>query len=201
MKKLLTLLILSSFLFSCKDDDENILDIHTPLAINGQVQTKSTDAEVLHVVKNASTMINNDDTERSLGYGENYLYENGITRDIENRRLLFAGGHVIKPNVEGPRLGLFITDTRDVIFTSYLDAEGNTIDPSTVSIDNIIGLQKGRDTIAYIPNKILKAAQEAIIIAFEAEDYETCYALFDSAIVFVPITGAEYRKLKADGVE
>lgn len=59
----------------------------------------------------------------------------------------------------------------------------------------------GRDTIAYIPNTILREAEKNIKEAYAQGDYETCYKLFDTALSFYPITGAEWRALKAQGIE
>ena len=53
------------------------------------------------------------------------------------------------------------------------------------------------DTIAYIPNSVLSNAKDKIRAAFDAQNYTKCYALFDSAFVFIPITGEEWRELKA----
>lgn len=54
-----------------------------------------------------------------------------------------------------------------------------------------------RDTIAYIPNSVIRAAESAIRTAYNAKDIEACYTLFNNAYVFTPITGAEWRALKA----
>lgn len=55
------------------------------------------------------------------------------------------------------------------------------------------------DTIAYIPNGVLRAAKEIIKPAFDRGDYATCYKVFDEAFTFTPITGAEWRALKDAG--
>jgi hypothetical protein len=55
----------------------------------------------------------------------------------------------------------------------------------------------GRDTIAYIPNSVMKLADDSIYSAFEKKDYTTIYSLFNTAFTFIPITGAEWRALKA----
>ncbi len=52
------------------------------------------------------------------------------------------------------------------------------------------------DTVAYIPNAVLKAANIRIKAAYDVENYTECYRLFDSVFVFTPITGAEWRELK-----
>lgn len=42
------------------------------------------------------------------------------------------------------------------------------------------------DTIAYIPNEIITDARIAILDAYEKEDYETVYNLFENAYKFYP---------------
>lgn len=56
-----------------------------------------------------------------------------------------------------------------------------------------------RDTVGYIPNSVLRAAEVEIKTAFEALDNEEVYRLFNEAFTFVPVTGAEWRALKAKG--
>ena len=53
------------------------------------------------------------------------------------------------------------------------------------------------DTIAYIPNSILREAQVKIKAAYDAQNYTECYAMFDTVFVFIPISGSEWRALKA----
>ena len=53
-----------------------------------------------------------------------------------------------------------------------------------------------KDTIAYIPNSVLRAAETAIKQAFADKNTELVYQLFNEAFTFRPTTGAEYRQLK-----
>ena len=55
------------------------------------------------------------------------------------------------------------------------------------------------DTIAYIPNSVIKEARISIKAAYDAGDYAKVYKLFDTAFTFIPITGEEWRALKAAG--
>ena len=52
------------------------------------------------------------------------------------------------------------------------------------------------DTIAYIPNAIIRDAEEKIKTAYTGENEAAVYALFMSAYKFIPITGAEWRALE-----
>ena len=56
------------------------------------------------------------------------------------------------------------------------------------------------DTLAYIPNANITAAREAILEALEAKDTVAVYGIFKDAFKFTPITGAEWRALKAQGL-
>jgi hypothetical protein len=76
--------------------------------------------------------------------------------------------------------------TYDVVFVHYSTSSS---DPN-----NVI------DTIAYIPNSVLRNAEIAIKAAYEAKDIEACYTLFNTAYTFTPITGAEWRELKKQGL-
>lgn len=57
-------------------------------------------------------------------------------------------------------------------------------------------LNNKRDTIAYIPNAVMREAETAIKIAYDAQDYEEVYRLFNEAFTFLPITGPEWRALE-----
>lgn len=55
------------------------------------------------------------------------------------------------------------------------------------------------DTLAYIPNSVITEAREKIVTAFADSNYTEVYRLFDVAFTFTPITGPEWRALKASG--
>jgi len=54
-----------------------------------------------------------------------------------------------------------------------------------------------RDTIAYIPNNVMRTAESQIKIAYDAQDYEEVYRIFNEAFTFLPVTGPEWRAIKA----
>jgi len=88
--------------------------------------------------------------------------------------------------------------------TDIIDFDGNYmpkfIESENCILQRIINANKPNmviDTIAYIPNAVLRAAEARIKQAFAREDYTTCYHVFDSAFVFIPITGSEWETLKA----
>ena len=53
-----------------------------------------------------------------------------------------------------------------------------------------------RDTVAYIPNAVLRAAELQIKTALEAKDTTAVYRIFNEAFTFTPITGTEWKNLK-----
>lgn len=56
------------------------------------------------------------------------------------------------------------------------------------------------DTIGYIPNAILRQAEAQIKAAYQAKDNEEVYRVFDEKFRFLPVTGAEWRVLKSQGL-
>lgn len=56
-----------------------------------------------------------------------------------------------------------------------------------------------KDTIAYIPNSVLRTAETAIRKAYADKDIDACYSVFNTAYTFTPITGAEWKALKSAG--
>lgn len=55
------------------------------------------------------------------------------------------------------------------------------------------------DTIAYIPNSVITEARTNIQTAFADSNFVEVYRLFDVAFTFTPITGPEWRALRAAG--
>ena len=54
---------------------------------------------------------------------------------------------------------------------------------------------KDIDTVAYIPNIVMKTAREGIEKALIEKDTASVYVIFKNAFTFIPVTGAEYRDL------
>ncbi len=57
------------------------------------------------------------------------------------------------------------------------------------------------DTIAYIPNLVLRAAETEIREAYDNKDIDACYQIFNDFYTFTPITGAEWRALKKNNLQ
>ncbi|MEG1623043.1 MAG: hypothetical protein RR330_06710, partial [Alistipes sp.] len=99
-------------------------------------------------------------------------------RDYVNERLMMWGDDIIV-STDGSLNNGFIAG-EDLILNRVIDEQKGTM-----------------DTIAYIKNATLRTAEAAIRKAYAEKDYATIYKLFDEAFTFVPITGAEWRALKA----
>lgn len=182
------------FLFSCNKHEDsknnNILDVNAELSVNlknqsGFRSSTSRDTTLLRqVIKNASGI---------TGMDHSYILGKDVGRGIQdafkdtvNLKIKFWGIDVITPegsNADGETraagLSWLSSLLVNVVFTS-----------------NFVG-----DTIAYIPNSIIKSIHKRIKIAFDKGDYAECYRIFDTEYVAYPITGKQYRKLVADGIE
>lgn len=63
-------------------------------------------------------------------------------------------------------------------------------------------VDKNNDTIAYIPNKQLREAEQKIMAAYADSNFNEIYRLFkEEAYKFVPTTNKQYSKLKAQGLQ
>lgn len=182
MKKLIILLVAISLL-SCKDNkdqEQKRIDKNSTIALNSQIaKSDSPTHRSPRFIVDSTTVIQVNGG--AMGFSEKQ-------RDTINNRLLVWGFHVI---TEQGELELKFIGSRNVVF-EYWPGEGK---PGFDS-DNIL-----RDTIAYIPNSVLDKAEAEIRAAYDAGDFETVYTLFQDAYTFIPITGAEWRALKAQGIE
>lgn len=103
---------------------------------------------------------------------------NDDSRDLENVRLLMYSSDVIAQTGD---LNESFLIAEDFVFATINER------------------QEVVDTLAYVPNRVLREAAVKIRAAYEAKDYQTCYDLFEKAYTFRPITGAEWRDLKSRG--
>ncbi len=88
--------------------------------------------------------------------------------------------------------------------TDILHPDGYFIPDFLEAFDMVIEVFRTNDdidTIAYIPNAVLREAEQKIRAAFELQDYDEVYNIFYNAFKFRPITGAEYRELKLQGLQ
>ena len=184
MKKLF-FFALVAILAGCKDEvkvfqlDPNAMISIRPAggAFNASMKVKSTEAHLsaLEIVKQTTNMSFYNDSV----FGESVCYVNFAGRDTINLSLKRWGADII--DIDGNYVSDFIK-ARDCVF---------------VIIKNDGTPNITFDTVAYIPNSTLRDADKNIKFAYTAKDNETVYSLFDKAFTFTPITGAEWRALKA----
>jgi len=101
-------------------------------------------------------------------------------------------------NPENPMLKMYGLD--------IINQEGNYVPDFIESVDCLIikfdlfaPYGAPRDTLAYIPNATLRAAETVIKQAYESKNEQLVLNTFNTAFTFLPITGAEWRALKAAG--
>ncbi len=206
MKKLFLLIAVTTALFiSCsKDDNKSSYDPFRPVPIRAAAGTRAyIQGNLLtgkQVVQQTWGMKGKyPDGTPTQGGGKTFTE---VMRDTINPALKLLMQDVIgkSPDKQSLVLDGFFLTLRDVVFTRDLHIEGkDTVfcgyyDDYSGPIlkPNII------DTIAYVPNAQLIAAEPLVRAAFEKGDYNECYRILEKAYSFIPITGAQWRKLKAE---
>ena len=119
--------------------------------------------------------------------------------------LLMFGTDIINSSGRFNKSFLFARDV--VIFgkryqgklTTYGDRQSYGDDFEN-SLGYLIGKQGVKDTIAYIPNAVMREAQGRIEKAYNEGNYTEVYKLFHETFRFRPITGRKWRELKAQGL-
>lgn len=137
----------------------------------------------------------------------------GVKADTENPKHLTARQIVEQANaLTGVNFGIMGVDdwnrdlerNRIIGVSTWVVAQDGTLETGLIKARDMIlvTLDYGnipRDTIAYLPNAVMIEAEKKIRAAYDVENYEACYKLFEEAFVFYPITGAEWLALKAAG--
>lgn len=131
-----------------------------------------------------------DGTRAVADFVDSIYYQN---RDTVNWKIKFMGFDVIESDGS---LGAFPQYT-NIVLCVALDTNCNPVKP--LNYRGTLDLK--RDTVAYIPNAVMRRNLEQLTKYYEAGEFENCYKMFDTAYFFTPISGADYRKLVADGIE
>ncbi len=181
MKKIAIFFIVIAALMACeKEPGSSKLDPAAPVYISGSEAV--TDAKgqdllsVKEVIKQSNYFVcNHSSHPTSIAY---YTIDGVCERDTVNNRIVGYSAWVI--TAEGSLSTEFI-ESRNFLLINY--------DWDTV-----------RDTLGYIPNSVMIAAETAIKAAYEEDDYEECYRLFQEAFVFYPTTGERYLQLVEEGL-
>lgn len=184
MKKFILFLLIAVVFTACGNKPK-MLDPDAVLSIRpaAGVQLRSADTvhltalEIVQQCNNMAFIFNETGKPSSRGFAD-------AQRDL---------------NPDAPRLKMWGSD---IIYSENKLGE-TFIKAKDVVLEIHYGLIDGsdrRDTIAYIPNKMLTDAYAIIKPAFDSGDYETVYRVFDEAYRFIPITGAEYAELREQGI-
>lgn len=191
MKKIIFLLSVLFTIISCSNDDKPksfILDNNAKVYIKpitkGQKlsfssKTSATHLTPLEIVKRATTM---------------RFYNFNVTNsDIASG---FAGKDTLSAVPAFLKYGFEIINV-DGVGKPY-------VDPLFIGAQDcvieIFRSNKDIDTIAYIPNSVFIEAKLKIENALARQDTTAVYEAFKNSFTFIPITGAEYRELKRQGL-
>ena len=200
MKKLFFLFLTLTVLSCGKDDGPQFrTDVNmyfygkTSLDARGSVswgEGMSLRDSVLFVAKYAFWSMGRGD-DAPDGWARGFAPEQ---RDTINCRLGYPATDVIMPPIGLSTV--FTHNYHDLVIVVKVQ-DGVVLHPNSIKICN----ENQLDTVAYIPNSVFRNAGQEIAKAYEEEDYEKCYELFDKAYVYIPITGEKWRALKAAGIE
>lgn len=181
MKKLIFIIAIALTIAACKSDEPKVFKIKSSDMISIK-PASGVPARAIQKVKAAETHLTALEIVRQTTTISTPLYERSFIK--EQRDTISAT----------PKLLMWATDV--ITLDGDLQTEWITATDVVLVHYNTVNYQ-GRDTIAYIPNSVLRAAETAIRAAYDAKDIEACYTLFNNAYTFTPITGAEWRALKA----
>lgn len=136
---------------------------------------------------------------KKMNFGLDELYHHN--RDVVNFKFLYNKLSVV--DEQTGELSSYLRECKDnvIVVIRYKDGYkgGKVIFPTADALPQMDSIVY--DTVAYIPNKVFKQAAIDIQKALDIKDYETCYNLFDNAIIFLPTTGEKWRKMKEAGIE
>ena len=171
---LLYILIALLSLIGCNNDNSGLLDPNATIKIRPGLQLRSAGEHLspIDIVKQTDGMsFQFEDATYGRGFSD-------AQRDTIDPCLKMWGTDII--DQEGNYHARFIEGSDCVL----------------IRVHNKYTENEWIDTIGYVPNTILQNAQIRIKAAYDNEDYTTCYQVFDSAFVFIPISGEEWRDLK-----
>ena len=206
MKKIFLLLFVAAvaFIACSKDDNSSAYDALRPVPIRAAAGSRAyVQGNLLsgkQVVQQTWGMKGRyPDGSPTQGGGKLFTAE---MRDTINPALKLLMKDVIFTvyKNEKPLLETFFLTLRDVVFERAIriengdtifcgyakDYSGPIINPTTW------------DTIAYVPTAQLEAAEKLVRAAYDRGEYDRCYQILEKAYTFIPITGAQWRKLKAE---
>ena len=205
MKKLFFFLtaVLPALFFACSHDGGSSYDALRPVPIRAtpgsRVYVHGNQLTGKQVVQQTWGMKGRrPDGSHSLGGGKLFA---DYMRDTINPTLKLLMKDVIYPvyGKESPQLEAYYLTLRDVVFERAIHIENGdtTFCGYDKEYNGPILYPTTWDTIAYVPNAQMEAAEPLVRAAYARGDYDECYRILEKAYTFIPITGAQWRKLKA----
>jgi hypothetical protein len=172
MKKILFLLLAVALFVNCDPKDlpepKGQLDPNAMITIRPakgvQLRSTVTGLTALEVVEQAV----------NIKWQSHYL-DNTYYDDVKDIARTFIEEH---KDYEKPALLMWGTD--------IITQEGEYLKMFTNSF-NVVITDVNNDTIAYIPDEVINTARPLIESAYENEDYDEVYRLFNEAFTFLPI--------------
>jgi hypothetical protein len=184
MKKILSILFIVGLLISCDPKPKTEVFIPKPDAMillrpaNG-VQLRSTEHyTALEIVQKTMNIL----------FKTHYFDNKYTVEEVPAGR----GFSDMQRDFTTPALKMFATDiiTQDGVYQREF----------IYGYDVILTTHDNVDTVAYVPNSVIVEARNRIENALQTENYDEVYRLFNEAFTFIPITGSEWRVLKAQGI-
>jgi len=194
IKKLIFILAIAAVLASCKTDELKVFQIDPNAMISIKPDAKAFKSQAmkvkattghlssLEIVKQTTAIQINSFLFGKVQIGERGFESNQRDTISAIPCLKMYGLDII--NSDGEYVHDFIEST-DCILLKF----------------SLLFAGAPRDTLAYIPNATLRAAEAIIKQAYADKDKALILKTFNEAFTFIPITGAEYKVLKAQGLQ
>ncbi|MEG1588627.1 MAG: hypothetical protein RR354_04770 [Mucinivorans sp.] len=187
MKKLLIIcfaaLATAAIFTSCKESKGKVLDPLAKISIRAAANAQATASKAPYFSPTEIVRQTTDLVFQSHDYPNEPYCNVGISeeqKDLATPKIMMWGEQIIRNDALNP----FFIEAYDVVF---------------VTREGLKGSGQITDTLAYIPNAQLRAAEKVIKAAYEAKDYQAVYKFFDEAYKFTPINGKDWLALKAAG--
>lgn len=199
MRKIMILLVMLGAFTACNtktDREKEKVKLDPDSKVYISCQTTKADENGLetaeYIVRNCAYMRVKPAIEGAVGRMDFGSYEDDYEshRDLANNRFILYGSDAV---TEDGQPGIFF-QFEDVTFT-VAKFEGKRVHPFETPLIPIKQIEE--DTVAYIPNSIIKKAQEDILQAIAEGDSEKAYQIMMDGFKFIPIKdGAEWRRLE-----
>ena len=194
-KNIILTLLFTAALAACSDDDSRFRGNFSNVYINGHAsanksaQEKMTVHEILlkgNLTLAAMLYINPQDSSLTTGFGCGFglnhpilgecddYYKHNI--DTVNDRLIMLGSYIIENEQLYQYGGVFLKG-RNYILEWHNDPED----------------WAKTDTVGYIPNSVIEAAQIEILDLWKEGKIDEMYEVFNNSFYFIPCTGEEFR--------